>query len=273
MHISLHSEAFISVGTLSDSLRYLRRLREAQKSLSAKYISKIPTFNRTKFFHSFWSSWQSAKSLDTFEWLNIGTAPGIHFLHYRKYDFSIGWLCPHSKIAPDTRIHKVSPCSLPLKLFFSCPKVFYIMSECPLDWIHPLVSARNYYGYLHPGCYPRSSAWWHCCACLLYQSELLLSQLFQQILWQSLQSLVKAVETPPTPKRLWSFQCLRAKPLHYNFQRGPIFDIQLATSFLKRKRYIGASSYNLIWIIIYHLWWCTCAWCIRHTLVVFKSKA
>lgn len=147
--------------------------------------------------------------------------------------------------------------------FFSCPKVFYIMSECPLDWIHPLVSARNYYGYLHPGCYPRSSAWWHSCACLLYQSELLLSQLFQQILWQSLQILVKAVETPPTPKRLWSFQCLRAKPLHYNFQRGPIFDIQLATSFLKRKRYIRASSYNLIWIIIYHLWWCTCARCIR----------
>lgn len=97
---------------------YLRKLREAQNFLSEKYVSKIPMFKQTKFFHSFWSSWQSAKSLDTFEGLNIGTVPHICFLRYRKYDFSIRWLCPHSKIAPDMRIHKVSPCSLLLELFF-----------------------------------------------------------------------------------------------------------------------------------------------------------
>lgn len=111
---------------------YLRKLREAQNFLSEKYVSKIPMFKQTKFFHSFWSSWQSAKSLDTFEGLKIGTVPRICFLRYRKYDFSILWLYPHSKIAPDMRIHKVSPCSLLLELFFF---FFLLKSLLHYEWM------------------------------------------------------------------------------------------------------------------------------------------
>lgn len=203
MQVSSNSEAFISVEILSDSLNYLS-LREdhifcqTNTPLKSCCLMKPSSFLVSDYLTVVrkkpWQLWN----------IKYGTVPHIHFLHYRKYVPRISWLCPHSQIAKDMRIHKVSCCSLLPEYFFSFSKNFCIMNECPLDRIYPQGFVRN--SYLHPGYYPRSTDNDDDTTGQFFSISLsFCSQLFQHLLWQPLQSLFKIVETLPAPVNSDSF--------------------------------------------------------------------
>ena len=169
------------------------------------------------------------------------------------------------------RIHKVSPCLLLLELFF-----FLLVSLMHYEWMpFGLNSSLSFCQKLLPRSWLLSQE--QCLMTLLCMPSLSVWAFALAVISTTFITItaiiIKAIETPPIPNGLWWFQCLRAKPLHYNFHRDLISEIPLDTSFLRRNRYIRTPSYNLTWNIIYQLWWCTYASCIRAYLAAFKSKA
>lgn len=69
----------------------------------------------------------------------------------------------------------------------------------------------------HPGYYPRSSAWWHCWACPLYQSELCSHSYFSYFNGNHCNRSLELLRHLPTiPNGLWWFQGPREKPVLCN---------------------------------------------------------
>lgn len=173
MHIYSRSKAFISSGTLSDSPTYLGRLREAQNFWSDKCIPKIPKMYLTKpnqFVSKLFKLIIFSKYHNTSEGLNICTVPWISFLHYRKYGvFSLAGSVHIPKLHMIWEFIRYHLAHYIWNFSCVCSKI--LLYECmPFGLNSSPVFCQELLP--HPGYYPRSSAWWHCWACPLYQSEL-----------------------------------------------------------------------------------------------------
>lgn len=120
-HIYLHSKAFISPGTLSESPTYLKRLREAQNFLSDKCIAKIQksVFNQTKPICFKTSEAPNSQQIPKHLWRLKYRHSSMHTFSSLQKIWFFYWLALFTfQNCTDMRIHKVSPCSLHLKLFF-----------------------------------------------------------------------------------------------------------------------------------------------------------